>query len=118
MRHILLRFLLLAMFFNMAIGMPMHEAKHLLGSESNAAQQASWTEEVMEDSQSSNEAKDAASTCAWCLSYAQHATTTALPALLALLITPATLVVIQPDTRFVATALRWPFASRDPPVST
>jgi hypothetical protein len=118
MRHVLLRFLLLAMFFNMAIGMPMHEAKHLLRSEGSAAQQTFWAEDVMEDVQSSNETKRSHGMCAWCLAYAQHATATALPVLLALPVKPVIRVGIQSDARFIAAPLRWPFAARDPPAST
>ncbi|RYF56672.1 MAG: hypothetical protein EOO29_52240, partial [Comamonadaceae bacterium] len=77
MHRTLLRFLLLAVFFNTALGMPWHAAQHLPGdghfsthaqAAEHAAQGASAAQAHDED-----EAGDVHSTCAGCLAQAQQA---------------------------------------------
>ncbi|MGK6307740.1 DUF2946 family protein [Variovorax sp. DT-64] len=111
LRHVLVRLLLLTVFFNTVIGMPAHEAEHL-----QQTTVAAWSAHgADEDADASEHGEEAHGACAWCFAYAH---------LGAALTSPATVhaTAWQADTprprapeTFVPAAGRWRFASRDPP---
>ncbi len=111
LRHVLIRFVFLAVFFNTVIGMPAHEAEHL--------QNVATAEAALPAPQASDDAaehdQEADGACAWCLAYAHLGTAlSSPPAALAL---PVNAGVPPPRAplAFVPSAGHWPFASRDPP---
>ena len=118
MRRILLRLLLLAVFFHTAIGMPLHDAEHLRQIGSDVAQE--WRlSEADEDTASTGHGDDVQGLCAWCLACAHQAGMPATaPAVLAALAAPSAPRGLQPGAAFGPGPGRWPFASRDPPVPT
>ncbi|MDM0057633.1 DUF2946 family protein [Variovorax fucosicus] len=118
MRRILLRLLLLAVFFHTAIGTPLHEAEHLRQLGTDIAQ--GWRLlEADEDTASSGHGDQVQGLCALCLACAHQAGMPATaPAFLAALAAPATRPGQQPAAAFVPSPGRWPFASRDPPAPT
>ncbi|MET3493177.1 DUF2946 family protein [Variovorax boronicumulans] len=118
----LIRLLLLAVFFNAAVGMPLHEAGHLREAVEGAAQAAALdavadaaSEGAADAVSPAHDAHEAHGACEWCLAHVHFA---AAPARLL-----AALEVVQgtalprapPGPAFVPSAGRWPFASRDPP---
>ncbi|MDM0041212.1 hypothetical protein QTH89_03530 [Variovorax sp. J22G21] len=118
MRRILLRLLLLAVFFNTAVGMPLHDAEHLRQVGTDIAQE--WRLlEADEDTASSGHDDEVPGLCARCLACAHQAGMPATaPALLPALAAPAAPLGLQPAAAFVPSPGRWPFASRDPPAPT
>jgi len=116
----LLRLLLLAVFFNAAIGMPLHEAGHMREAVEGAAQAAAL--DAIADADAGSEAASPAhgdqevhGTCECCLAHVHFAEAPArLPAALEVVQTTA-LPRAPPGPAFVPFAGRWPFASRDPP---
>lgn len=115
MRRILLRLLLLAVFFNTAIGVPLHEAEHLRQA-APAISQGWGLLEADGDTTSSEHGEEVHGLCAWCLAHAQQATALASPsALHATVVEPATLPGPGLAVAFAPSPGRWPFASRDPP---
>ena len=113
MNPFLLRLLLLAVFFNTAIGVPLHVAagKHLQVSASAA--QAPDTEAPAPE-----HAEHGQGACAWCLAQAQqaHALASAAPPA-APPAEPAATQPPGPRPCCIAAPERWPFAARDPPHS-
>lgn len=117
MRHLLLRFLLLTVFFNTAMGLPLHEAAHLRHAAQGAAKAGSPSVTVGERSENSEPGSEhAEGPCTWCAAYAQQA--------MALTAPPLAQAEVEPPAGFPAPDLfvvfvpspgRWPFASRDPP---
>ena len=109
MTRLLLRFLLLAVFFNTAIGLPAHEAKHLpnLG-EVVADWQADGGREAPDDD-------GLHELCEWCHAHAQaFAPVGTAPG--ALPWVPAADRFAPPASDAVVRSARpWTFASRDPP---
>jgi hypothetical protein len=109
MTRLVLRFLLLAVFFNTAIGLPAHEAKHLphLGEAV-----AAWQVGGDDGSSPDEELHDL---CEWCHAFGQSLAPTGAPA--------AALPAAAPPDRFappasdgrVRSARPWAYASRDPP---
>jgi hypothetical protein len=109
MTRLLLRFLLLAVFFNTAIGLPAHEAKHLpnLG-EVVAGWQAAGDSDAPDDD-------GLHELCEWCHAYAQaFAPVAAGPVTSSPTPTPDRFAPPASDT-LVRSARPWTFASRDPP---
>ncbi|WP_280807295.1 DUF2946 family protein [Variovorax boronicumulans] len=112
----LLRLLLLAVFFNAAIGMPLHEAGHLRQAADGLTQAAAF--EGCANAADPAGEEEAHGVCEWCLAYAHHAPAPAPQ--------PASFEVRQsaamprapPVAVFVPNPLRWPFASRDPPLAS
>jgi hypothetical protein len=112
LRHALIRLLLLAVFFNTAIGMPAHQTAHLQDAAAAAVLSAHPAADEAVDAEHDSEAHGA---CAWCLAYA-HLGITPTPS-------TATHAVawqagfLRPQARaaFVPESCHWPFASRDPP---
>ena len=115
MSSLLLRLLLLAVFFNTTIGMPLHEATHLQRTGPDVVQ--AWSSlDAEEDVPVSGHGEQAHGLCAWCLAFGQQATaltSTAIPP------QAATGRTAQrpppPAVAFVPSPGRWRFASRDPP---
>jgi hypothetical protein len=104
-RLLLLRLLLVAVFFNTAIGVPAHAIEHLREAQASAR-----------DADGPVEGAEAHAACAWCSSYAQlaQALDTALPRPCP----PAASAGHAIAWRSADAALsaeRWPFRSRDPP---
>ncbi|MGJ7498520.1 hypothetical protein ACSFA8_26165 [Variovorax sp. RT4R15] len=118
MHRILLRLLLLAVFVNTAIGMPLHDAEHLRQVGPDIAQE--WRLlEADEDTASPGHGDEVQGLCAWCVACAQQVGMPATaPALLAALAAPAAPLGLQPAAAFFPDPGRWPFASRDPPAPT
>jgi hypothetical protein len=116
MRRILLRLLLLAVFFNTAVGMPLHEAEHLQQAGPEVAQEWRSLDAGLSDGTEGHDA-EAQALCSWCVAFAQQASALAAPPIyLASRTEPASLQATRPATAFVPDPERWPFASRDPPV--
>ena len=112
MRRILLRLLLLAVFFNTAVGMPLHEAEHLQQAGPEVAQE--WRSLDADDTDGHD--TEAQALCSWCVAFAQQASALAAPPIyLASRTEPAALQATRPAAAFVPDPERWPFASRDPP---
>jgi hypothetical protein len=112
MRRILLRLLLLAVFFNTAVGMPLHEAEHLQQAGPEVAQE--WRSLDVDDTDGHD--TEAQALCSWCVAFAQQASALAAPPIyLASRTEPASLQATRPAAAFVPDPERWPFASRDPP---
>ncbi|CAN7734146.1 DUF2946 family protein [Variovorax sp. LjRoot84] len=113
LRHLLIRLLLLAVFFNTVIGMPAHEAEHL--QQTAAAVTTLSAQLADEDADASEHGNEAHGVCAWCLAYAHLGiASTSLPAVHALTAQAGLPRPHAPGT-FVPSPGRWPFASRDPP---
>jgi len=112
MRRLLLRLLLLAVFFNTAVGMPLHEAQHLRQAGPEIAQE--WRSAGADDADGHGE--EAHALCSWCVAFAQQAGALwAPPIYLASRAEPAARQAMRPAAAFVPDPERWPFASRDPP---
>ncbi|MEJ1169940.1 DUF2946 family protein [Variovorax sp. CCNWLW235] len=112
MRRILLRLLLLAVFFNTAVGMPLHEAEHLQQAGPEVAQE--WRS--LDAGDTDGHDTEAQALCSWCVAFAQQACALAAPPIyLASRTEPASLQATRPAAAFVPDPERWPFASRDPP---
>ena len=112
----LLRLVLLAVFFNAAIGVPLHEAGHWRQAVQSLAQEAA-SEDLADlaDVADAGHPEEAHGVCAWCLAHAHQGTPPARsPAALEVARTMA-LPRAPPGERFVPDPGRWPFASRDPP---
>ncbi|MBT2304988.1 DUF2946 family protein [Variovorax paradoxus] len=113
LRRLLIRLLLLAVFFNTVIGMPAHEAEHL--QQTAAAVTALSAQPADEDADASEHGNEANGACAWCLAFAHLGIApTSLPAVHALAV-QAGLPRPQAPGTFVPSPGRCPFASRDPP---
>lgn len=108
-----LRFLLLAVFFNAAIGMPAHEAGHFRQAMVDVAQ--SDASETGLDTASPDHEEEARGLCAWCLAGVHHAVTPARPSFAFEAVQPVALLRPARELTFVPGPQRWPFASRDPP---
>ena len=109
MTRFLLRLLLLSVFFNTAIGLPAHEAKHLpnLG-EVVAGWQADGESDAPDDD-------GLHELCEWCHAYAQaFAPVAAGPVTSPPTPTPDRFAP-PPSDPLVRSARPWTFASRDPP---
>lgn len=121
MRLLVLRLLLLAVFFNTAIGMPLHGATHIRQAVAGPAQafvglngcedaltgQAGEKAEVVEAAEA---------VCAWCMGHAPHAAAW-LPHFGLPLAVAAPPERVPPRTvgGAIPSQNRWAFASRDPP---
>jgi hypothetical protein len=115
MRRILLRLLLLAVFFNTAVGMPLHEAEHLQQAGPEIAQEWRSLDAGVSDDGDGHES-EAQALCSWCVAFAQQASAVwAPPIYLAIWAEPAALQAPRPAAAFVPDPERWRFASRDPP---
>ncbi|ADU38291.1 DUF2946 family protein [Variovorax paradoxus] len=115
----LLRLLLLAVFFNAAIGMPLHEAGHMREAVESMAQ-AAGLDTIADDAASEADApahgdQENHRVCECCLAHVHFAAAPArLPAALEVVQTTA-LPRAPPGMAFEPFAGRWPFASRAPP---
>jgi hypothetical protein len=128
MRTLVLRLLLLAVFFNTAVGMPVHSASHLrqgfapqaLAPEYFAAL---WggedrMSESAEPALAPHQTESAETVCAWCMGHAAQAVACLASPRLPLAV-PARQLRPPPRTLHAAfsTQNRWAFASRDPPLA-
>lgn len=112
MRRLLLRLLLLAVFFNTAVGMPLHEAEHLRQAGPEVAQE--WRS--LDAGAADEHDAEAQALCSWCVAFAQQAGALWAPPIhLAGWTEPAAHQAMRPSAAFVPDPGRWPFASRDPP---
>ena len=112
MSRVLLRFLLLAVFFNTVVGMPVHESRHLRDSSVAAAVA------VQADAAASQDDEELHGLCVWCQAYAQQASS--LPAARWQAHAPPAAVDLRlcAGTTHTAPATdppRWRFAARAPP---
>jgi hypothetical protein len=116
LRRVLIRLLLLSVFFNTVIGMPAHEAGHLQRTAA-AVVTALSSQEADEDADALEHGEVAHGACAWCLAYVHlGAALTSLPAVHALA-ARAGLSGPRAPAAFVPSPGRWPFSSRDPPLA-
>jgi hypothetical protein len=113
LRRALTRLLLLAVFFNTVIGMPLHEAVHL--QETGAAVAALPAAQANGDADAAEHGQEVDGACAWCLAYAHLGTALSSPPAAHALPVHASLPGPQALPPFVPSPGRWPFASRDPP---
>lgn len=117
MRQMLLRVLLLVVFFNTAIAAPLHAAKHLHGAHDKLA--AVCLERASDAAEcAAGEDTKTHATCEWCPAHAQLASALAgvhhvhVPAL-----APAAVFVDGEHRAFLPQPERWRFSTRDPPHS-
>jgi Protein of unknown function (DUF2946) len=111
----LIRLLLLAVFFNTAVGSSAHEAMHLERATSVLA--VSQAAQETPDTDASRSFDEASAACAWCTAHANLG----LPPTSALAV-PAwveqtCLLRPQRHETFVRRPARWHFAARDPPIA-
>ncbi|MFZ4287396.1 DUF2946 family protein [Variovorax sp. HJSM1_2] len=114
-RRLLLQLLLLAVFFNTALGLPLHEAGHLQQALGGVAQA------VVSDGADPAEPAETAENhglCAWCLAFAQAADLPATGVAWSAAIAPAAQPQRPAAVAFVPGPRHWPFAARDPPQSS
>ena len=114
MSSFLLRLLLLAVFFNTAVGMPMHDAKHLqqVGPDVVQAGNSSTDKDIL----ASEQGEAVHDVCAWCQAFGQQAT--ALPMAAVSLAERSDHTARRPPpvpAAFVPSTGPWCFAARDPP---
>jgi hypothetical protein len=112
MHPFLLRLLLLAVFFNTAIGVPLHAAagKHLQMVTASAVQAADTEAPAPEHAEHGHGA------CTWCQAQAQQAHALASANAPALPVAPrAATRPVEPRPRWAPAPERWPFAARAPP---
>jgi hypothetical protein len=112
LRHALIRLLLLAVFFNTAIGLPAHQAEHLHQAMAASVISAQPTADEAFDAEHGSEAHGA---CAWCLAYAHLGTPIASSAVTHAVAWQAERPRPQARAAFVPDPCHWRFASRDPP---
>lgn len=112
---LLLRLLLLAVFFHTAIGMPLHEARHLQGAAAVVAQAEGDAQRASPSTAPDSHGEEAHGLCAWCHAYTQ-AGDGLLPGHAQAVAASAGSSAVAPHTA-VASAHpgHWRFASRDPP---
>lgn len=113
LRILLLRLLLVAAFFNAAIGMPLHEWAHLKELVATVSQGTEAHDAAADDGQDA----EVHGRCAWCA--AHEAQGMALP-LFASIDVPTVVVGtvgVGHDAAFVPQGWHWRFAARDPPLA-
>ena len=117
MSRVLLRFLLLAVFFNTVVGMPVHESLHLRDSGVAPAVVAQADAAASQD----DDGEELHGLCAWCQAYAQQANSLPAPRWQAHVPPAALDLRLRAGTTHTAPATdppRWRFAARAPPRST
>lgn len=115
LRTLLLRLLLIAAFFNAAVGMPLHEVGHL--QELAAAQTAPDARAIGDTDGEPSGHAEAHGLCVWCAAYAAQGMALALVTAFSV---PAEALAPHPVRRvadFVPPGWRWRFAARDPPLA-
>lgn len=114
MRPVILRLLLLAVFFNTAIGSSLHAAEHL--RESVAARAVADAAFRADRVEASDEAPEPAAhgACAWCAAFV-HGEWLDAPASALLVPGEAHALRLAKPTPAAPAPLRWRFAARDPP---
>ncbi|MGR4871207.1 DUF2946 family protein [Variovorax sp. LARHSF232] len=113
LRRVLIRLLLLAVFFNTVIGMPAHEAGHLRQAEGVATALSGLDADGADASQ--EQGGEAHGVCAWCLALGHLGTALASRPAVQASALPAELPASRAPAEFILGPGRWPFASRDPP---
>lgn len=113
LRHALIRLLLLAVFFNTAIGMPAHQAEHL--QQATATAFSAWP--TADEATAEEHGSELHVACAWCLAYAHLGTVPLSSPPLHAVVRQAELPRPQARRAFVPDPCHWPFAARDPPRS-
>ncbi|CAB5721583.1 Uncharacterised protein [Delftia tsuruhatensis] len=116
MRLLVLRLLLLAVFFNTAIGMPLHGATHIRQAAAVPGQALAGLNGCEDKAPAGETAEAAEAVCVWCMGHAPHAVAVlphpGLPLAVAAAphrVPPRTMAGAIPAQN------RWAFASRDPP---
>lgn len=120
LRTLLLRFLLLAAFFNAAVGLPMHELGHLKEWAASQATEAHLTGVIGVTSDLDSEPSEHTEVhglCDWCAAYAAHGMALALVMAFAVPAETRTPHAAPRATDFVPPGWRWRFAARDPPLA-
>ena len=112
LRLLLLRLLLLSVFFTGAVGVPLHEARHLREIAQVAASLAAVDDATGRQSRTPFEEVDAR--CAWCHAFCDPALASP-PGATVPPEPPSPKVPACRSTRFVAFAGHWRYAARDPP---
>jgi len=115
LRHALIRLLLLAVFFNTAIGMPAHQAEHLQQATAATLPAAPPAAEEAADAIDAEHGSELHGACAWCLAYAHLDAPPPASAAGHAEAWQADLPRPQARAAFVPDPCHWPFASRDPP---
>ena len=113
LRRALTRLLLLAVFFNTVIGMPVHEAAHL--QEASVAVSTLALPQANDAADAAEDGQEVDGACAWCLAYAHLGTALSSPPTAQARPVHAGLPRPQAQRPFVPSPGHWPFASRDPP---
>lgn len=114
LRTLLLRLLLLAAFFNAAVGMPMHELGHLKELAASQVTEERVTGVGATDDEPSGHV-EAHGLCAWCAAYAVQGM---VPTFVTAMTVPAEALAphaVRKGADFVPAGWRWRFAARDPP---
>jgi hypothetical protein len=116
LRTLLLRLLLVAAFFNAAVGVSLHESGHLRELVAAATQDAQ-ARPIGETGDEPSSQAEASGLCAWCTAYATQATPLAFTTALAV---PAQALAPHPVrgwAAFTPQGWHWRFAARDPPLA-
>ena len=115
MRRVLLKVLLIAVFLNSAIGVPLHAAVHLAGGAAAPAIPLSAVEPASPDNGEDHDGRPHAA-CAWCLAHAE-ASSAPPAALEALPLGDWHLPLVRPATAVAAvfSAGLWSSSPRGPP---
>lgn len=116
MRLLVLRLLLLAVFFNTAIGMPLHGATHIRQAAAAPGQAFAGLNGCEDKAPAGEKAEAAEALCVWCMCHAPHAAAW-LPHFGLPLAVAAPPERVPPRTvgGAIPSQNRWAFASRDPP---
>jgi len=111
-RRLLLQILLMAVFFNTAIGLPLHEAGHMQQALGSVAQSVG---SQGADGAEPDDSTEAHGLCAWCLAFAQAANLPATDLAWSAPLLPEAQPHRPSAVAFVPGNGAWPFAARDPP---
>ena len=111
-----IRLLLLAVFFNTAIGMPLHGATHIRQAAAAPGQAFAGLNGCEDKAPAGEKAEAAEALCVWCMGHAPHAAAW-LPHFGLPLAVAAPPERVPPRTvgGAIPSQNRWAFASRDPP---
>lgn len=115
LRILLLRLLLVAAFFNAAIGTPLHEAAHLKEPATLLASTAGTIDDAEGES---SERAGTPDICVWCAVHGAQGMALMLVVALALRAEAPGPHPLRQAADFVPAGWRWRFAARDPPPAT
>jgi len=114
LRILLLRLLLIAAFFNAAIGMPLHELGHLKELVATVSQGTEAHDAAADDD---GEDAEAHGRCAWCAAHEAQGMALALFESIDVPLVVVGTMGVGHEAAFVPQGWRWRFAARDPPLA-